>query len=73
LLWTGDFGEAVKKELPLIDMSELTRPDLITALFRDYTFLCSAYILEPCDLNWRKSGSYGLGRDVLPKQIAVPL
>jgi indoleamine 2,3-dioxygenase len=48
-------------------MTDVKRPDLIGALFRDYTFICSAYILEPCDLNWRKSGEYGLGRDRLPK------
>ena len=73
LLYNGDFGKTVDSGLPLIDMSDVKDPALTNALFRDYTFLCSAYILEPCDLNWRKTGSYGLGRDRLPKQIAVPL
>jgi indoleamine 2,3-dioxygenase len=43
------------------------------ALYRDYTFVASAYLLEPCDLLYRKTGDYGLGRSVLPKNIAVPL
>jgi indoleamine 2,3-dioxygenase len=54
-------------------MTDVKEPALVTALFRDYTFLASAYLLEPCDINQRKNGNYGLGRDVLPKNIAVPL
>ena len=52
------------------------QPDLaaVTAVFRDYAFIASAYLLEPC---WEryKSGleGYGLGRQVLPKAIAGPL
>jgi indoleamine 2,3-dioxygenase len=46
---------------------------LPTALFRDYTFATSAYLLEPCDIMNRKKGDYGLGRSKLPKQLAVPL
>ncbi|KAK4542099.1 hypothetical protein LTR36_007130 [Oleoguttula mirabilis] len=51
-------------------------PDLaaITAAFRDYAFLASAYLLEPC---WERQNKglegYGLGRAVLPKCLAGPL
>ena len=72
LLHFGDFGEAVKK-LPEYDTSEITDSRLIAALYRDYTFLASSYLLEPCDLLYRSEGKYGLGRDVLPRNIAVPL
>ena len=52
------------------------RPDLasVTAAFRDYAFLASAYLLEPC---WERQcqglEGYGLGRQRLPKAIAGPL
>lgn len=47
---------------------------LVTALFRDYSFLASSYLLEPCWEKWCKDGEgYGLGRQVLPKCIAGPL
>ncbi|KAK7883597.1 hypothetical protein LTR67_011096 [Exophiala xenobiotica] len=47
----------------------------LTALFRDYSFLASAYLLEPCWEAWSKNNSagYGLGRAVLPRCIAAPL
>jgi indoleamine 2,3-dioxygenase len=49
--------------------------EAITALFRDYSFLASAYLLEPCWESWSKNNSagYGLGRAVLPRCIAAPL
>lgn len=49
--------------------------ELITALFRDYSFLASSYLLEPCWETWSKdhAGGYGLGRAVLPRCIAGPL
>lgn len=48
---------------------------IITALFRDYSFLASAYLLEPCWESWSKDheAGYGLGRAVLPSCIAGPL
>ncbi len=73
LLALGQFGKAVESELPVINVDKINDSDLLTALFRDYTFAASAYLLEPCDLNIRKTGSYGLGRNVLPKQLAIPL
>ena len=66
MLATCDFGHAVEKELPLLDINE-NDPELLAALFRDYTFITSAYLLEPCDIQWHKDGTYGLGRSVLPK------
>ena len=49
--------------------------ELITALFRDYSFLASSYLLEPCWESWSKdhNAGYGLGRPVLPRCIAGPL
>lgn len=73
LLWTGDFGAAVDAELPQYDVSRITDSRLLTALFRDYTFAASAYLLEPCDIQFRKDKTYGLGRNVLPRNLAVPL
>lgn len=46
------------------------------ALFRDYSFWASAYLLEPCNLNYMRTNdtaSYGLGRDLLPVNIADPM
>ena len=73
LLAHGDFGKAVETTLPLISCSDINDSALLMALFRDYTFLASAYLLEPCDISYRKNGEFGLGRAKLPKQIAVPL
>ncbi|KAJ3390959.1 60 kDa SS-A/Ro ribonucleoprotein [Lobulomyces angularis] len=87
LLAEGKFGDAVLKELPVIEVDSITDNSLLTgkssdfkknkknllALFRDYTFAASAYLLEPCDLNIRATGKYGLGREILPKQLAIPL
>lgn len=62
-------------------LDELTvqdgKPNLefITTAFREYAFLASAYLLEPCWEAWnanRETG-YGLGRQVLPRCIARPL
>ena len=51
LLALGKFGDAVHKDLPLIDVEPVQDQRLLTALFRDYTFAASAYLLEPCDLS----------------------
>ncbi|KAF9108158.1 hypothetical protein BGX27_008453 [Mortierella sp. AM989] len=72
LLALGQFGEACKS-LPQYDLSNVEDSELLSALYRDYTFVASAYLLEPCDILYRKKGEYGLGRSVLPKNIAVPL
>jgi indoleamine 2,3-dioxygenase len=53
------------------------KPDLVaaTAVFRDYAFLASAYLLEPCWEKWSKDSQqgYGLGRQRLPRNLAGPL
>ena len=59
----------------LIDNQESLSLAVLTALFRDYSFLASAYLLEPC---WESSikdhtAGYGLGRGFLPKCIAGPM
>jgi len=73
LLHHGTFGDAVHSRLPQYDLSKITDQRLLAALYRDYTFLASSYVLEPCDLKYRRDGDYGLGRDRLPANIAVPL
>ncbi|KAJ5806867.1 hypothetical protein N7474_010459 [Penicillium riverlandense] len=82
LLATYELGPACKDFPDLTDeVDKLVTadgsPDLfnITAVFRDYTFLASSYLLEPCWENWTKNpdNGYGLGRDVLPKAIARPM
>ncbi len=69
----GELGDAVLSELPLIDVTSINDGRLLLALFRDYTFLASAYLLEPCNIQLRKNKTYGLGRAILPKNIASPL
>lgn len=74
LLAKHQFGEAVHSELSEIDFSEASEDMMLAmALYRDYCFLASAYLLEDCHHNWIKTGKYGLGRALLPKQIAKPL
>lgn len=46
----------------------------VTAAFREYAFLASAYLLEPCWERYDKGlEGYGLGRQTLPRCIAGPL
>ncbi len=45
---------------------------IIQALFRGYSFLASAYTLEPSFQHYRKTGDYGKARNILPAQIAQP-
>jgi indoleamine 2,3-dioxygenase len=73
LLATGDFGAALENELPLYDVSQETDIHVLSALFRDYTFALSAYLLEPCDLNYKKTFKYGRGREKVPKNLAIPI
>lgn len=76
LLAEGKLGETVDKTLP--DLSAAVEKHaanlpLQNALYRDYSFLASAYLLEPCHLRFLKNEPYGLGRSKLPRQISVPL
>lgn len=80
LLALGQFGDAAKEELRDLAMKVKVEQaiasgnqNLISALFRDYCFLTSAYLLEPVDQSFRATGAYNQGRDVLPQSIAVPL
>jgi len=80
LLATGQFGDAVNHELKGLNLEQkvdeviLSNDQMmISALFRDYAFLTSAYVLEPVDLIFRKTGTYTTGRNVLPRELAVPM
>lgn len=46
---------------------------LMNALYRDYSFLLSAYLLEPCHERFLRGEPYGLGRQRLPAVIARPM
>ncbi|KAJ1930550.1 hypothetical protein IWQ60_000160 [Tieghemiomyces parasiticus] len=73
LLAHGELGPAVHRELPNYDVTNEEDPHVLMALFRDYTFLASAYLLEPCHHQFVRTGDYGLGRTLLPRVIAQPL
>jgi indoleamine 2,3-dioxygenase len=76
LLASFAFGDAVVKELPdLSDAIEKYRDDLVVmnALYRDYSFLASAYLLEPCHERFLRGEEYGLGRQSLPRCISLPI
>jgi hypothetical protein len=60
LLGKGLLGETVDRDLPEYDVSGVTDPRLITALFRDYSMLASSYMLEPSHTAMLKTGKYGL-------------
>lgn len=73
LLAHKKLGDAVKNELPEYDVSNETDKMVQLAIYRDYCFLASAYLLEECHHSWLKSKEgYGLGRDHLPRNLAVP-
>ncbi|KAK0752296.1 indoleamine 2,3-dioxygenase family protein [Schizothecium vesticola] len=76
LLAHGTLGDAVVAELPdltaCVDKYKDNLP-LMNALYRDYSFLASAYLLEPCHLRFVRGEEYGLARDVLPANVARPL
>jgi indoleamine 2,3-dioxygenase len=46
---------------------------LMNALYRDYSFLASAYLLEPCHERFMRAEPYGLGRQTLPAVISLPI
>lgn len=76
LLATFHLGETLLRELPdLTDEIGKVKDDLRTvgALYRDYCFLASAYLLEPCHERHVKGEGYGLGRQSLPAVLARPL
>ncbi|KAF9739802.1 elongation factor Tu GTP binding domain-containing protein [Paraphaeosphaeria minitans] len=76
LLAKFTFGDTLEKELPdLSDEVEKYRDDLVVmnALYRDYSFLASAYLFEPCHERFLRDEPYGLARQKLPRSIALPI
>jgi indoleamine 2,3-dioxygenase len=69
-------GLLATKELPdltgAINMYKDNLP-LMNALYRDYSFLASAYLLEPCHERYMQGEGYGLGRQTLPSIISLPI
>jgi indoleamine 2,3-dioxygenase len=45
----------------------------LCALYRGYTFLTSAYLLESAYHQFKETGKYGKARRVLPSNLAIPL
>ena len=84
LLATYQLGPAIDlaKALPDLNgeidslIADDGKPDLaaVMAVFRDYAFIASAYLLEPC---WERQNKglegFGLGRQMLPECLAGPL
>ncbi|KAF8581757.1 hypothetical protein K439DRAFT_1635926 [Ramaria rubella] len=80
LLATGQFGDALRSEIGKVglekDIAKIVASGdemMISALFRDYSFLTSAYLLEPVDRSFRETGKYSPGRSVLPRELAQPM
>lgn len=76
LLAEGKLGDAVTNGLPdltgFVDAHKANLP-LMNALYRDYSFLASAYLLEPCHSRFMRGEPYGLARPVLPANISRPI
>ncbi|KND91682.1 Indoleamine 2,3-dioxygenase 1 [Tolypocladium ophioglossoides CBS 100239] len=76
LLAHSKLGEEVDSTFPdlteAMDMYKDNLP-LMNALYRDYSFLASAYLLEPCHERFVRGEEYGLGRQVLPRNISHPI
>lgn len=76
LLADNKLGDAVDGGFPnLTDAMDRYKDDLplMNALYRDYSFLASAYLLEPCHERFVRGEPYGLGRQTLPANIAHPI
>lgn len=76
LLAESKLGDVVHDELPNLTSAMDAYKDnlpLMNALYRDYSFLASAYLLEPCHERFVRGEEYGLGRQILPAQIAQPI
>lgn len=76
LLAHGGLGPAVDTGFPdltwAVDLHRDNLP-LMNALYRDYSFLLSAYLLEPCHERFMRGEPYGLGRQSLPAVVARPM
>lgn len=76
LLGKFTLGETVLSKLPDLTSAINKYQDnlpLMNALYRDYSFLASAYLLEPCHERFLKGEPYGLGRQTLPSVISLPI
>jgi indoleamine 2,3-dioxygenase len=75
LLAVGHLGDEVQKLPDLTEEIEKYRDNLpmMNALYRDYSFLASAYLLEPCHMRFMRGEAYGLGRAFLPAQLSRPI
>lgn len=72
LLAKNQFKETVDKILPILNLENVNKKELLAALFRDYCFIASAYSLESSHFNLN-NGIYGEASEVLPKSISIPL
>eukprot|EP00386_Alphamonas_edax_P001093 GDKI01003187.1.p1 GENE.GDKI01003187.1~~GDKI01003187.1.p1 ORF type:complete len:530 (-),score=174.48 GDKI01003187.1:114-1703(-) len=70
----GKIQEAVSKLPNLLDMCKAEEDKLVLqALYRSYTFIASAYVLEPAHQDQVEFGRYGRGLSLLPANVAQPL
>jgi len=70
---SGAIVQAVDKLPNFLDnVKKETDISIIQALFRGYSFLASAYTLEPSFHHFLETGHYGKARNILPEQIAQP-
>jgi indoleamine 2,3-dioxygenase len=60
-------------ELIKQQVEENIDPFVIQALYRAYTFLASAYLLEPAYQIYKETGSYGKAHRFLPSNVSEPL
>lgn len=65
----------IHDELPNYSDIIETETDILTihALYRAYSFIATAYILEPCYLKFKINVTYKFMREKIPEKIAVPL
>jgi len=59
-----DYSSIIEKETDVF---------ILQALYRAYTFITSGFTLEQAYQEFIKSGNYGVARQLLPKNIALPL
>lgn len=69
----AEFERVLNDDLPFYSLEDVHDQRLLAALFRDFTFLASAWLLQPCDMSNLEGRGYGIGRDYIPAKIAQPL
>ena len=65
-------GEEIEN-FKILNVDDIEDIQLLSALYRDYCFLASAYSLETSHYPIISGGTYGIARDKLPPQISEPL